>query len=76
MSSAAIKPSEIELWPCQYRVQCTVASCGNLARVIVSHIAEGGAPEGQRELGNKDARLAAEAAKAGGIPVHDMRQGG
>jgi hypothetical protein len=24
---------EIELWPCQYRIKCTVAGCRNLARV-------------------------------------------
>jgi len=64
---------EIELWPCQYRIKCTAAGCRNLARVIVRRIAEGGAPEGQSALCNKDARAAAAAALAAGIPVHDMR---
>jgi hypothetical protein len=64
---------EIELWPCQYRVRCTTAGCGNLARVIVRRVAEGGAPEGQSELCTRDARAEVEAALAGGISVHDMR---
>ena len=46
----------IQLWPCHYRVKCTAAGCGNLARVIVRRIAEGGAPEGQQELCNQGAR--------------------
>jgi hypothetical protein len=65
---------EIELWPCQYRVKCTATGCRNLARVIVRREAEGGAPEGQRELCNKDTRTTAAAARADGVPVHDMRR--
>jgi len=64
---------EIELWPCQYRAKCTATGCRNLARTIVRRVAEGGAPLGQSELCNKDARAAAAAAFADGIAVHDMR---
>jgi len=64
---------EIELWPCQYRIKCTAAGCRNLARVIVRRVADGGAPEGQSEMCNKDARMTAAAAGADDVPVHDMR---
>jgi hypothetical protein len=65
---------EIELWPCQYRIKCTAADCRNLARVIIRQVEKGGAPLGQTELCNKDARMTAAAARADGIPVHDMRR--
>ncbi|MGD0292049.1 MAG: hypothetical protein ABSC63_20815 [Candidatus Binataceae bacterium] len=65
---------EIELWPCQYRVKCTAAGCPNLARVIVRRIAEGGAPLGQSELCNKDARATTAAVRADGVPVYEMRR--
>jgi len=64
---------EIELWPCQYRIKCTAAGCRNLARIIIRRVETGGAPEGQSELCNKDARAAVATASADGIPVHDMR---
>jgi hypothetical protein len=45
----------------------------DLGRVIVRRVAECGAPDGQNELCNRDARMSAAAASADGIPVHDMR---
>lgn len=63
----------IELWPCHYRAQCTEPGCRYLARIIVRFVADGGSPEGQRELCNRDARKQVEALKAKGMPVHDMR---
>jgi hypothetical protein len=71
---ASVQIVEIELWPCQYRVKCTAAGCRNLARVIVMRVAEGGAPLGQSELCNMDARAAVAAASADGISVHEMRR--
>ena len=60
-------------WPQPIPGQMHGARLPNLARVIVRRVAEGGAPEGQSELCNRDARLTAAAPMADGIPVHDMR---
>ena len=70
-NSSTDQLTELELWPCEYRVKCKVPGCRNLARVIVRRIAQGGAPEGQSEFCNKDARASVDAARVQGVPVHD-----
>jgi hypothetical protein len=65
--------AQIQLWPCGYRAKCTAPDCPDLARVIIRRVEAGGAPMGQDEYCNKHARVAAEAALASGIAVHDMR---
>ncbi|HUD10989.1 MAG TPA: hypothetical protein VMS08_01140 [Candidatus Saccharimonadia bacterium] len=66
--------AQLHLWPCGYRIKCTAPDCRNLARIIVRYVEDGGAPSGQAELCNKDAKVEIEAAKAKRIAVHDMRE--
>jgi hypothetical protein len=64
----------IELWPCQYLIKCTAHGCRNLVRVIIRRVEAGGAPLGQSEFCNKDARLRVAAASVDRVPVLDMRR--
>jgi hypothetical protein len=68
--------AQLHLWPCGYRIKCKAPGCRNLARVIVRYIEDGGAPSGQNEYCNADARAEIEAAKAKRVDVHDMGSDG
>jgi hypothetical protein len=61
-------PRKLPLWPCRYHLKC-MAGCGSLARIIVRYVEDGGAPSGQAEFCNSDAKIEIKKAKDNKIAI-------